>query len=89
MSRIVPELEDLEPANLKEFAQLEHPELYDLKRLMVRYYNTGSPRMRQSVREELAHMLRSNEFPYVCSGTSLEQFWRYKRAYKEFRGQKI
>lgn len=89
MSRIVPELEDLEPANLKEFAQLEHPELYDLKRLMVRYYNTGSPRMRQSVREELAHMLRSNEFPYVCSGTSLEQFWRYKRADKEYKGKKF
>lgn len=86
---IVPELEDQEPENLRELSEQKRPELYDLKRLMVRYYNTGSPRMRQSVREELAHMLRGNEFPYVCPGTPLEQFWRYKRADKEYGGKKF
>lgn len=88
-SRIVPELEDLEPANLKELAQLEHPELYDLKRLMVRYYNTSSPGMRPAIREELTHMLLSNEFPYVHPGTPLEQFLRYKKADKAFKGRKF
>ena len=43
-SRIVPELEGREPESLNELAQLERPVLYDLKLLMVRYYNTSSRR---------------------------------------------
>ena len=88
-SPIVPELADREPENLKEFAALDHPELYDLKRLMVRYYNISVPGMRSSTKETLAQMLRTNEFPYVHEGSSLEQFLRYRKADRDFAGKKF